>query len=58
MKRPYNIQLIDLVRLVITEKSQTSALMYCRRVRSVNTSRPRGLRFACSDLNLPLISNI
>ena len=28
MKRPYNKHLINLVRLVITGKSQTSALMY------------------------------
>ena len=40
LKRPYNKQLINLVRLVITGKSQTSALMYWPRYRSVNTSRP------------------
>ena len=28
LKRPYNKQLINLVRSVITGKSQTSALMY------------------------------
>ena len=41
LKRPYNKQLINLVRSVITGKSQTSALMYWPRCRSVNTSTPR-----------------
>ena len=29
MKRPYDKKLINLVRSVITGKSQTEALMYC-----------------------------
>ena len=39
MKRPYNKQLNNLVRSVITGKAQSSALMYWPRYRSVNISR-------------------
>ena len=41
LKRPHNKYLINLVRSVITGKSQTSALIYWPRYRSVNTSRSR-----------------
>ena len=52
LRRPYNKQLINLVRLVITGKSQTSALMYSDLVIVRSIDQALGLRFPCNALTL------